>query len=81
MLNSSIETESISIEGFSKNIFRNDHPSNDKTGGVCLCYREWLAIKRRMNLECLQEVIVAEIIIANKRILFITVYRSPTQTT
>ena len=33
MLNSSIASDSNAIEGFSKDIFRNDHPSNIKTGG------------------------------------------------
>ena len=67
MLNSSVENDSIAIEGFSKNIFRNDHPGDNKVGGVCLYYREGLPIKRRKDLECLQEVIAAEITIARKK--------------
>ena len=63
------------------NIFRNDHPGDNKVGGVCLYYCEGLPIKRRKDLECLQEVIVADITIALKKILFVTVYQSPTQTT
>ena len=79
MLDSSISNNDISLEGFSKDIFRNDHPSNTKTGGVCLYYREGLSIKRRKDLEILQETVVAEIHIARKKILFCTTYRSPSQ--
>ena len=71
--------EEICIEGYSKEIYRNDHPSNTKTGGVCLYFREGLPIKRRTDLELLQEMIVAEITLARKKIFFITVYRSPSQ--
>ena len=73
MLNSSVEYGNIAIEGFSKDIFRSDHPSNNKIGFVCLYYRQGLPIKRRKDFECLQEVIVAEITIARKNILFVTV--------
>ena len=45
MLNSSIRNEDIFIEGFSKDIYRNDHPSNTKMGGVCLYFRDGLPIK------------------------------------
>ena len=79
MLNSSISNEDIFIEGFSKEIYRNDHPSNTKKGGVCLYFREGLPIKRRTDLELVQEMIVTEITIARKKIFFITVYRSPSQ--
>ena len=34
MLNSKVRDEEISIEGFSKEVFRNDHPSDSKIGGV-----------------------------------------------
>lgn len=79
MLNSSISNEDIFIEGFSKEIYRNDHPSNTRKGGVCLYFREGLPIKRRTDLELMQEMIVTEIRIARKKIFFIAVYRSPSQ--
>ena len=66
MLDGSISNNDISIEVFSNEIFRNDHPSNTKTGGVCLYYREGLCVKRRKDLEILQETEVAEIYIARK---------------
>ena len=64
---------------FSPEVFRNDHPSNSKNGGVCLYYRTGLPIKRRFDLELLQEMIVSEIAISRKKIFFINLYRSPSQ--
>ena len=46
MLSSEINNENISIEGFSKDIFRSDHPSNSRIGGVCVYFREDLPINR-----------------------------------
>ena len=46
MLDALISDEDIHIEGFSKEVYRGDHPSNTKTGGLCLYFREGLAIKR-----------------------------------
>ena len=79
MLNSTVSNEEIEIAGFSKEINRNDHPSDTKTGGVCLYFREGLAIKRRKDLESLQEMIVTEITIARKKILFTSINRSLSQ--
>ena len=79
MLNSTIGNDVISIDGFSREIYRADHPSDNKIGGVCLYFREGLPIKRRKDLELLQEMIVAEITISRKKVLFSTIYRSPSQ--
>ena len=51
MLDSTIGNDIISIEGFSREIYRADHPSDNKIGGVCLYFREGLPIKRRKDLE------------------------------
>ena len=80
MLDSSVINEEICIEGYSKEIYRSDHPSNTKTGGVCLYFREGLPIKQRTDLQLVLEMIVAEIALARKKIFFITVYHSPSQT-
>ena len=61
-------------------IFRNDHPCNNKIGGACLCYREGLPIKGKKDLDCLQEMVVAEVIIERKKIMLATMYRSPART-
>ena len=67
MLDSSVSNVDIFIEGFSREIYRSDHPSNTKLGGVCLYFREGLPIRRRTDLELLQEIIVTEITIARKK--------------
>ena len=61
------------------------HPKGDtfirtKTEGVCLYFREGLPIKQRTDLQLVQEMIVAKITLACKKTFFITVYRSPSQT-
>jgi len=79
MLDKSIKNEDIFIQGFNREIFRSDHPSNTKTGGVCVYFREGLPIKRRDDLEMLQEAVVAEINFLRKKILFVAIYRTPSQ--
>ena len=79
MLDRTISNDEIFIEGFSREIFRSDHPSNTKVGGACVYFRASLPIKRRGDLEELQESIVTEIIISRKKVFFVTLYRSPSQ--
>ena len=80
LLNDSIKDDEIHIEGFSKEIFRSDHPSGKKVGGVCLYFKENLPIKRRKDLEFLQETVISELSLGRKKIFFIVAYRSPNQT-
>ena len=49
-------------------------------GGVCLYYKDHLPIKRRKDLELLDESIVVEIVVKRKKIIFSLFYRSPSQT-
>lgn len=79
MLSSEIKNEDISIDCFSKDISRNDHPSNSKMGGVCVFFRENLPSKRRQDIELLQEMVVAEINFSRKKVFFVAMYRSPSQ--
>ena len=65
MLDSSISSENIYIEGFSREVYRNDHPINSKVGGVCIYFRDGLAIKQRRDLELMQENVVCEVIKEN----------------
>ena len=78
-LNESIKDEDIRIEGYSRGIFRSDHPNGKKEGGVCLYFKENLPIKRRKDLEITQENVICEILIRRKKVLFIAIYRSPNQ--
>ena len=80
MLDQSISNDAISIEGFSREIYRSDRPSNSKTGGVFMFFREGLPIKRRPDLELLQELSVTELIISRQKNFLINLYCSPSQT-
>ena len=60
-LNSKINDSDICIQGFSHDVFRKDHPNDTSRGGVCLYYRENLAITREKNLEILDEAIDCQI--------------------
>ena len=51
MLDHSVTNDDISIDGFSKEIYRSDHPSNTTIGCSCLYFREGLPIKRCTDLE------------------------------
>jgi len=51
MLNSTVHNDDIFIEGFSREIYRSDHVNNIRSGGVCIYYREGLAVHRRKDLE------------------------------
>ena len=78
-LDQTVKNDEIYIEGFSKEIYRNDHLSKTNTGGECLYYSEGLPIKRRTDLELLPEIIITEIRIPRKKVLFGTIYHSPSQ--
>ena len=78
-LDSSIPNESISLTGFSKEIYRSDHPNNVKRGGVCLYFKDSLAIKQRINLQILDECTFSELTIGRKKAFFVVVYRSLSQ--
>ena len=42
-LNNTYEDNDLNLNGYS--LLRADHPSNPKRGGVCICYKETLALK------------------------------------
>ena len=60
------------------NLFRSDHPSNNKRGGFCVYYKSTLPL-RILNISNLDECINFEVSIANKICRFIHLYRSPSQ--
>ena len=71
IINNSVQDEDIFFEGFSKEIFRSDHLSGDKKGGICIYFKETLPIKRRKDLESMQEIVVTEIILRRKKKYFL----------
>ena len=83
-LTDKIQDSDIDIEGFAKIPMRADcklaSPQSRPRGGVCLYFKESLPIKRRGDLEILNETICAEISINRKKIIYIVSYRSPSQT-
>ena len=81
-LTPTIENSQIRVEGFSPEPFRSDSPSSSSRpkGGVCLYYKDHVPIKRRLDLEFLDECIVCEIEVKNKKFFYVLAYRSPNQT-
>ena len=73
--------DDLSLNGFSSSPLRSDCKSagEKSQGGVCLYYKDHLPFKRRNDLEILDESIVVEINLNRKKMLFLLVYRSPSQ--
>ena len=59
---------------------RSGHPSNSKRGGACIYYKQTLAL-RILDIKYLQECVVFQLLIGNKLCNFISLNRSPSQTT
>ena len=74
----------LEIEGFAKMPKRADcklaTPQSRPRGGVCLYFKESLPVKRRSDLELLDETICVEILLNRKKIIYLLSYRSPSQT-
>ena len=77
-LNSEIPPNDLLLELPGYNLFRYDHLSNNKRGGVCVYYKSSLPL-RILNISNLDECINFEVSIANKICRFIDLYRSPSQ--
>ena len=75
-LNSETPPNDTHLELPGYNLFRYDHPSNNKRGGVCLLQIDPLRI---LNISNLDECINFEVSVANKICCFIHLYRSPSQ--
>ena len=72
----SSDDKNLCLNGYK--LIRADHPKNLKQGGVCIYYRETLPVKT-IQLNYLPECLVCEINYDNKKIFFVTLYRSPSQ--
>ena len=57
------------------NLVRSDHPSNEKLGGVCICYKSYLPL-RIIDINYLNECVRFELMIGDKLCNFIALYRS-----
>ena len=79
-LSTQIPKDKIFIHGFSPDPFRADTPLYAHNGGVCLYYKENISLKRRTDLELLEETIVVELSQKTIQKLFFTMsYRHPDQ--
>ena len=64
------------INGY--NLIRADHPSNNKRGGVCIYYRESLAVQL-VKTNNLSQCLLCEVSITNEKGYAAVLYRSPSQ--
>ena len=71
------DNNELDIKGY--NLYRADHPNNVKRGGVCAYIRESLTVRCFSNAY-LQECLILEISINNKKGYVVSLYRSPSQT-
>ena len=71
-----LDDENLASIGY--NLLRADHASNSKRGGVCVYYKSSLAL-RLINVHYLQECLIFKILIGGKSCNFISLYRSPSQ--
>ena len=55
------------------------HPSNTKKGGVCVYYKEYLPLTRRIDICKLIGCIVTEITVSNETSFLACLYRSSSQ--
>lgn len=78
-LDSSISNDDarLQIEGY--DLFRSDHPSNSKRGGVCIYYKDHLSLIRRPELTTLDECLICEVRTDSKKVFLCHCYRSPSQ--
>ena len=60
-----LNDERLYIKGYS--MIRADHPSNKKRRGVCIYYKGYLLLNRKIDVCKLNECIVTEIIVNNER--------------
>ena len=77
-LNAEILPNDTRLELPGYNLFRSDHPSKNKRGGVCVYYKSTLPLKI-LNISNLDECINFEVSIADNICGFIHLYRSPSQ--
>ena len=71
-----LDDGNLEITGY--NLLRADHASNSKRGGVCVYYKSSPAL-RLYDVHYLQECLISEILIGGKSCNFISLHRSPSQ--
>ena len=66
----------LEIQGYK--LFRSDHPSQQKRGGVCICFRNSLPLKI-LNIHYLRESVSFELQVGSKICKIVSLYWSPSQ--
>ena len=69
--------ERLNLNGYT--LTRKDHPDDVKRGGVCVYMKNSLAT-RVSNVSRLDECVIIELIVNNKKGYILSLYRSPSQT-
>ena len=77
-LDSTTALDDKNLEIAEYNLLRADYAFNSKRGGVCVYYKTSLAL-RLINVRYLQECLIFEILISRNLCNFISLYRSPSQ--
>ena len=67
----------INVNGYL--LMRADHPSNTKSGYVCMYYKIYLSIIRGIDISDLQERILTKTTVDKKRCSLTCLYSSPSQ--
>ena len=75
---SSISVEDTRIQLDVYSLIRADHPSNKKRGGISIYYKESLDVKV-LDVSFMNECILCEVLVQNKRGYVADIYRSPSQ--
>ena len=78
-LDSSISCEDPRLAIVGYKLFRCDHASNLRRGGVCLYFKDHLPLVLRHDLTTLDECLVCDIQNGSKRFFLTVLYRSPCQ--
>ena len=80
-LSDRIKDDQIMLDVFPEPPLRSDCKSVGRAkGGVCLYFKDTIPLKRRTDLEFMDESIVVEITLNRKKIIYLLSYRSPNQT-
>ena len=72
-----LDDVNLEIEGYE--LVRSDHPSQHKRGDVCIYFRNSLSLKI-LNIYYIQESVSFETQVCSKICTFVSLYRSPSQT-
>ena len=78
-LDPSVPLHDVNLEIQGYELVRSDHPSQHKRGDICIYFRNSLPLKI-LNIHYLQESVSFELQIGSEICTFVSLYRSPSQT-